>query len=189
MSDGSSAYLGTINQALISTYYYLLENLVNAGFDYQEDSNGDPTNVKISWIKNEQTVVLPKNLTTVDKEVPLPIVAIDDVSGNKTAFELGNPASGRSRNYLISVHANNVIERNKYVNLLENIFSEREITIRDYNDGSPATVADNSNMPVFGQATTGTAFTSSHSDPTNPNILDRYIGGVSFTLEILQSID
>jgi len=189
MSDGSSAYLGTINQALLSTYYYLLEELAEAGFNYQENSAGSPTNVKISWIDNEKQVVLAKNLTNVDEEVPLPIVTVEDTGGNKTAFELGNPASGRSRNYLISVFANSILERNKYVNLIENLFSEREITIRDYNEGTPATLADNQNKPVFGQATTGIAFTSSHDAPTHPDILDRHIGGVSFILEILQSID
>ena len=96
--DGSSAYLGMINQALLSTYYHLLENLLQAGFSWQEDSNGQPVNVKISWIDNEKQVVTRNEFTSVDKQVPLPIITIEDTGGSKVPFELGNAASTAFQN-------------------------------------------------------------------------------------------
>jgi len=187
--DGSSAYLGMINQALLSTYYHVLTNLQNAGFTWEEDSNGQPVNVKISWIDNEKQVVVRNEFTNVDTQVPLPIITIEDTGGSKVPFELGNQISARARAYVVTVFAESIADRNRYVDFLENIFSEREITIRDYNTGSPATLADNANLPIHGHATCGVAYTTQHDDPTDPNVMDRYIGMISFTLEILQAVD
>ena len=187
--DGSSAYLGMVNQGLLSVYYYLLENLQNAGFTWQEDSDGQPVNVKISWIDNEKQVVPRNKFTDIDSQVPLPIITVEDTGGNKVSFELGNSTSARSRAYVVTVFAESVSDRNRYVDFLENIFSEREITIRDYNSGSPSILADNASLPIHGYSTTNAAYTTQHDDPTDPNVIDRHIGMISFTLEILQAIE
>ena len=186
--DGSAAYLGMINQALLSVYYYLLERLHHAGFTWEEDSNGQPVNVKISWIDNEKQVVTRREFVSVNSQVPLPIITVEDTGGTEIPFELGNSLASKGRSYVITVFAESIADRNRYVDFLENIFSDREITIYDYNAGTPASFEDNSSLPVVGFSTTTTAYTTQHDDPTDPNVIDRHIGMISFTLEVLQSV-
>lgn len=187
MNDGSSAYLGMINQALLSSYYYLLENLDYAGFSWENDSNGQPINVKIGWIDANKQVVPRSQFTDRNSQVPLPIIVLEDSGGTKVPFELGNQLSARSRTYIVSVFAESILDRNRLVDFLENIFSEREITIRDYNSGSPANFEGSSSLPICGYGNTSATYSTPHTNPTDPNILDRYIGVISFTLEILQA--
>jgi len=82
MYDGSSAYLGTINLALASVYYHLLEKLVEAGFQiiYRNDTGvlADVSNVKLAWTNNEDVIVLKSDYKDTSFEVPLPIITVAD---------------------------------------------------------------------------------------------------------------
>jgi len=84
--------------------------------------------------------------------------------------------------------AESATQRNRYTDFIENVFSERELIIKDYNSGVPTNLEDNSSIPIFGYGTTNAAFVSNHDDPFDENIMDRHVGVISFTLEILQAV-
>jgi len=192
MYDGSSAYLGTINLALASVYYHLLEKLVEAGFQiiYRNDTGvlADVSNVKLAWTNNEDVIVLKSDYKDTSFEVPLPIITVADNGGNVSAFELGNQHGAKARSYVIMIMAESATQRNRYTDFIENVFSERELIIKDYNSGVPTNLEDNSSIPIFGYGTTNAAFVSNHDDPFDENIMDRHVGVISFTLEILQAV-
>jgi len=182
--DGSSAYLDLDSLCELTLKFYIAEQFKLYGFYVFSNDSTRITNIRISFVHNEEVIVTRKQLQDPNRQIPLPIITIELPGSNEDPYQLGGDEGMMVYSPLVTIYASSKLELNKITSFVRNLLDNRDIPIKNYNMGMPLLLEDNSSVPTLVYGTTDEAVSSKAVDPSDESLAGRYLGVVSTTLRV-----
>ena len=184
--DGSSSYLDLDSLCELSLKNFLAIKLKQFGFPVYSNDSTRVTNIRVSFVHNEEVIVTRDKLTDRNRQIPLPIITVELPGAIEDPYQLGGEDGVMVYSPLVTVYANSKFELNKLVSFIRNLLDNKEIPIRNYNMGMPILLEEDANIPIYSYGDTDAAVSSKAVDPSDESLAGRYIGVVSTTLRVLK---
>lgn len=170
-----------LNKVRTSLYYFLKDNLDADDYGSTGYSNGDLVHLLDS--DNEDDIikaVLPEDSTGATNEIVLPIVVIDRLTSLPKNLQLGGGYS-IDFTFTLTISGTTKNEVSDITSYLYNLLSENDIEYKDYDDGFPPDVTD---QTVLGMLYISNVRESPIRIYGSPDVVDKYKNEITFDITL-----